>query len=295
VPKYLNSPATVLYDKGRTLFGLWEARAALAAGAVPVIAEGPLDVLAVAQARTRRYVPVAPCGTALTARQVSALSQAVDLAATGVLVAFYGDAAGRRAAISAYRLLSAITGRIAAVAFPGGQDPAQILRDQGPAALAEALDRYRRPLADLVIDAHVARWEQWLGYSEGQIAALRALAPVIAGLAPADVARQVARLADRLGLDDATVTVAVTDAVSTTTRRRPHRRGSRRAQGEPGPRPGAAAEVPPPAAGASSQDHPSTSPPGTGHQPTAALMPAAGASQPAGTGQARLRSGRVPG
>src|SRR5258706_517293 len=81
-PKYMNSPATAIYSKGDVMFGLPGARPALDDGAVPVIAEGPLDVMAIAVADRHRYAPVAPCGTALTARQVSALSQACDLRST---------------------------------------------------------------------------------------------------------------------------------------------------------------------------------------------------------------------
>ena len=53
MPKYLNSPASVLYDKSRVLFGLWEAGPALAGGAAPVVVEGPLDAIAVASAASR--------------------------------------------------------------------------------------------------------------------------------------------------------------------------------------------------------------------------------------------------
>ena len=213
-PKYMNSPATPIYSKGDVLFGLPGARPALDDGAVPVIAEGPLDVMAIAVADRHRYAPVAPCGTALTARQVSVLSQACDLRSTGVLVAFDGDDAGRRAAINAYQLLSPLTDRIATANLPAGSDPAQILHDHGPAALAELLARSRLPLADLVIDAGIDKWSRWLSFAEGQIGALRAIAPVIAPMPPRDVGRQVARLAQRLSLDHATVTEAVTDALT---------------------------------------------------------------------------------
>ena len=214
-PRYLNSPATVLYDKGRALFGLWEARPALAQGAMPVIVEGPLDAIAIAASGPRgHYAPVAPCGTALTSRQVSALSQAVNLSATGVLVAFDNDQAGRRAAVRAYPLLRPHTDRINAVTFPAGQDPAQVLRDHGPGVLAQMLASRVVPLADLVIDAQVTRWEPGLRFAEGRIGALRAIAPLIAGLPPRDVPRQVARLAGRLDLDHATVTGAVAGALT---------------------------------------------------------------------------------
>ena len=84
VPKYLNSPSTALYNKSEVLFGLWEARDALASGARPVIVEGPLDAIAVTTAGHGRYVGVAPCGTNFTAHQAAALAQAADLRTSGV-------------------------------------------------------------------------------------------------------------------------------------------------------------------------------------------------------------------
>ena len=162
VPKYLNSPTTGLYDKSQALFGLWQAHDSLAAGAVPVIAEGPLDAIAIAIAsdaggRSRggaagtgrvQYAPVALCGSALTVRQVETLARTCDLSATGVLVALDNDEAGRRAAVRAFWMLSPHASRVEAVDLSpasdsGGQvighDPAQILRDHGLAALSESL------------------------------------------------------------------------------------------------------------------------------------------------------------
>jgi DNA primase catalytic core len=214
VPKYLNSPTTPLYGKRAVLFGLWEARPALAAGAVPVITEGPLDVIAIAVAGQGRYAPVAPCGTALTAQQVTALSRACDLSGREVLVAFDADPAGHRAAIGAYERLSRLGATTKAVTLPPGRDPAQILRDHGPSILAAALAQRRRPLADLVVDAEADHWRRWTSFPEGQIGALRATARIIAAMPPADVGRQVSRLADYLGLEHATVTAAVTDALT---------------------------------------------------------------------------------
>ena len=213
VPKYLNSPGTGLYDKSEVLFGLWEAREALAGGAQPVIVEGPLDAMAVSAAGGRRYAAVAPCGTALTARHVAALQDMAALETAGVLIAFDGDEAGRRAAVRAYYLLVRVTNRLDAVAFPPGQDPAQVLADHGPAAVIAMLSEHAQPLADLVIDAEVDKWRRWLRHAEGRINALRAAAPLVAAMPPEYVARQVARLAERLDLEYAIVTGAVTDAL----------------------------------------------------------------------------------
>jgi DNA primase len=212
VPKYLNSVRTSLYDKGKVLFGLWEALRALAAGAQPVIVEGPFDAIAVTTACRARFTGVAPCGTALTDRQLTTLSQVVDLRKRGVLVAFDSDRAGLRAAVRSYHLLRPFTGKTSVALLPPGRDPAQILKERGPTALGEVLSHVR-PLADLVIDAEVARWSRWLAHPEGQINALRAAAPIIAAMPPDHVGRQVARLAERLNLDHTIVTEAVTDAL----------------------------------------------------------------------------------
>jgi DNA primase len=213
VPKYLNSPKTSLYDKSEILFGLWEAREALAAGARPVIVEGPFDAIAVTTAGQGRFAGLAPCGTALTARHTDALNRIADLPTAGVLVAFDPDPPGRRAAVRAYRLLSQLTVGTSAVTLPAGQDPAQILTDTSAEALAAMLADRAHPLADLVTDAEFEQWTRWLDHAEGQISALRAVAPVIAAMPPAHVARQAARLSARLGLPHATVTDAITSAL----------------------------------------------------------------------------------
>jgi DNA primase len=221
VPKYLNSPKTSLYDKSEILFGLWEARGALAAGARPVIVEGPLDAVAVTTAGHGRFAGVAPCGTTLSTRHADALSRAANLPTAGVLVAFDPDPPGRRAAVRAYHLLSQLTAETSAVTLPAGKDPAQILTDNSPEALAAILADRSHPLADLVTDAELEQWARWLDHAEGQISALRAVAPVVADMPPAHVARQVVRLSDRLGLDHATVTDAVTSALPEAIAHRP--------------------------------------------------------------------------
>jgi DNA primase len=213
VPKYLNSPQTALYDKSEALFGLWEARQALAAGARPVIVEGPLDAIAVTTAGHGRFAGVAPCGTALTARHAGALSPGGGPGEPGILVAFDPDPPGRRAAVRAYHLLSQVTADTSAVILPPGHDPAQILTSNGPEALATVLASRTRPLADLVTDTEVDQWARWLDHAEGQLSALRAAAPVIAAMPPAHVARHVARLSRRLSFNYATVTSAVTTAL----------------------------------------------------------------------------------
>jgi len=209
-PVYLNSRTTGLYRKGSLLFGLYEGRRALAAGARPVLVEGPLDAIAVSGAGS--YAGVSPCGTALTPAQVALLARTCDLRRAGVVVAFDADRAGRRATVRAHHLLCGVTDDAVAAVLPAGQDPAGFRREHGGRALAGRLDA-GVPLVDLVIDETVASFERWLAFPDGKFAALHAAAPLVAGLPSGQVARQVARVARRLGLSFAEVTDAVTGAL----------------------------------------------------------------------------------
>ncbi len=213
-PKYLNTPRTCVYDKSRLLFGLYEARTALAAGARPVIVEGPFDAFAVTAAGQERFAGVATCGTAVTAQHIAALAQVTDLRAVGAVVGFDSDVAGQRAAVRAYHLLRTFTDKLDVADLKEGQDPAYVFGSQGPTALAESLAGRTRPLADVVVDNEVERWSRWMCYPEGQVQALRAAARLIVAMPPSHVGRQVSRLASRLGFDHAVVNEAVTDALT---------------------------------------------------------------------------------
>ena len=155
--KYLNGPESPLFHKGATLYGLPEARRLLHAaetraggageGALAslVVVEGYMDVIACQRAE----IPaVAPLGTALTEEQMEALWR---LAPEPVL-AFDGDAAGRRAAFRAMdRALPLLKpGRSFRFAQPsGGKDADDVLRDQGAAALREQMAA-TTPFVDLL-------------------------------------------------------------------------------------------------------------------------------------------------
>ena len=193
VPKYLNSPETTAFIKGNLLFGLHEARDALAHGVLPVIVEGPFDAIAVTAADPARYAGLAPSGTALTTRQAAALSRAADVRQTGVLVALDGDPAGRNAAIKAHGVLLTVTRNATAVILPTGRDPAEILQTDGPTALGSVLQQIE-PLARVVIDAHIDRWARQLDHAEGQLNAMRSAASFVAGLLPPETTKQILQI-----------------------------------------------------------------------------------------------------
>ncbi|PTD24468.1 DNA primase [Sphingomonas fennica] len=136
-PKYLNSPETPLFDKGRTLFNLDKAAAATRKAGRVIVVEGYMDVIAMAQAGIGEAV--APLGTALTEGQIERLWR---LAETPILC-FDGDAAGQKAAIrAALRALPMIEpGRTLRFAtLPPGQDPDDLVRNGGRTALETLLE-----------------------------------------------------------------------------------------------------------------------------------------------------------
>jgi DNA primase len=217
-PKYLNIPATAVYEKGRVLFGLHENRDALASGGVPVVVEGVTDVLAAAAAGLDGGEPipaVAPSGTAFTPAQAAALL-AASPGRRGIVVAFDADNAGRAAAARAYDLLYAGEPRLLSADLPVGADPADLLRTAGPEALRAALtDPARlRPLAAAAIDARLAWWEteDRLAFYEQRLAAARSVAPVIVGEPPTQVAALITHTAARLGIPAADVSDVVVEA-----------------------------------------------------------------------------------
>ena len=145
-PKYLNSPDTDLFHKGRVLYGLAQAREAAAKSGELILAEGYMDVIALAQAGFRHTV--APLGTALTEDQIAACWK---LAPEPVLC-FDGDEAGRRAAArAAERALPILEpGRsLRFVALPDGADPDDVVRNQGTPAMQQILAA-AEPLAEFL-------------------------------------------------------------------------------------------------------------------------------------------------
>ena len=150
-PKYLNTPETDLFDKGAQLFGLHEGRAALAAGATPVLVEGPLDAIAVTLGADGTHIGAAPLGTAFTDKQANQLLPYIGPGRPGVLVATDADNAGWKAA--ATRLLATHRPRRQPRPRPHARriDPAQILEHRGPAAIRQLLADHQ-PLARTLID-----------------------------------------------------------------------------------------------------------------------------------------------
>ena len=135
-PKYLNSPDTPLFDKGRTLYNLDRAAPASRKAGRVIVVEGYMDVIALAQAGIGEAV--APLGTALTEPQLERLWRMTDVP----ILCFDGDAAGQKAALrAAHRALPMLVpGRSLSFAtLPPGQDPDDLVRARGAAGMETVL------------------------------------------------------------------------------------------------------------------------------------------------------------
>lgn len=144
--KYLNSPETPLFDKGRSLFNVAPARVAAGKGAPLVVAEGYMDVIALSEAGFG--AAVAPLGTAVTGDQLRLMWRIAD----EPVIALDGDTAGLRAAMRVIDVALPLLEAGKSLRFcllPEGQDPDDLLKASGPGAMQRLLDG-ARPMVDLL-------------------------------------------------------------------------------------------------------------------------------------------------
>ena len=145
VPKYLNSPETAIYSKGRTLYGLNLVKSRIRKQGYAVLVEGYFDFAQVFQAETAPVV--ASCGTALTSQQARLLRRFT----TKVVLSYDPDAAGQGAAARSCELLVAEGFDVNVVVLDRGEDPDTFIRKNGPARYRERL-RTSQPYLEYLLD-----------------------------------------------------------------------------------------------------------------------------------------------
>lgn len=123
--KYVNSPETPLFSKGRALFGLHQARRPLADTGIAIVCEGQLDLIRVAESGMPNVV--APQGTAFTPAQARLLKRYADTA----VLCFDSDRAGRTAVERSLPILLATGFAVRVAALPQGEDPDSVIRKNG--------------------------------------------------------------------------------------------------------------------------------------------------------------------
>jgi DNA primase len=196
-PKYMNSPETPLFSKGKELYGLYLARSAIREAGRVVVVEGYMDVVALAQHGVE--YAVATLGTATTPAHAQKLFRVADT----VVFCFDGDAAGRKAAWRALEntLPVVADGKNAAFLFlPEGEDPDDFVRKRGKSAFEAALDS-AVPLSEFLL-AELAR-EHPPTSAEGGAALVAAARPLLKQMsAPVLAALLRRRLGELTGLGD---------------------------------------------------------------------------------------------
>jgi DNA primase len=198
--KYLNSPETPLFHKGKCLFGLHGAAPAIRQGGSAIVVEGYFDQVALVQAGVENVV--ATLGTALTEDHVRILKRL----SRAVYVLFDGDEAGVRAAQkSADALLrEGLTVRV--VELPRGDDPDSFVLREGVEAFRARVAQ-AKPILDFVIDSSAARVD---GTIAGKARCVEALRPLFVYLqSPVERALYVTRIADRLRIPEPAVEEAL--------------------------------------------------------------------------------------
>jgi DNA primase len=183
-PKYLNSPATPLFDKSRTLYLIDRAKSSVRKGGQAVIVEGYTDALMAHQAGFDNVV--ASLGTALTPQQVALLTRY----AKRIALAYDVDAAGQKAGTFGATALEELIRQLApddsgvelddvrVVSLPEGKDPDEVVRES-PDAWREGV-RIARPIVDHLIDVHARAHD--LRTPGGQARFVDAVLPIIRNL-----------------------------------------------------------------------------------------------------------------
>ena len=131
--KYLNSPETPLFTKGKVLFGLHMAKRALLDARSAIVCEGQIDLITAFEAGIKNVT--APQGTAFTERQAVLLKRHVD----EVVLCFDADVAGQQAAESSMASLLGANLSVRVATMPPGEDPDSLIRGQGAAAFQERI------------------------------------------------------------------------------------------------------------------------------------------------------------
>jgi DNA primase len=168
-PKYLNSPETPIYSKGRTLYGLNLAKAAIRQGGFAVLVEGYFDFAQVFQAGYECVV--ASCGTALTPQQAQQLRRF----ATKAVLSFDPDAAGQGAAAKSCEMLVGEGFEVNVAILPPGEDPDTFVRRHGRQGYADRL-KQSQPYLEYLLDRSARGLN--LNSDEGRVKFLSEMLPV---------------------------------------------------------------------------------------------------------------------
>ena len=198
-PKYLNTPETQLYKKSQVLYGIDLAKREMTKKKQVVIVEGYTDVMAAHLAGVT--TAVATCGTAFGPGHIKMVRRMITDDGSGgeIIFTFDGDAAGQKAAMAAFEEDQRFVAQTFVAVAENGMDPCDLRLHKGDAAV-RSLIASRRPLFEFAIDSTLAKYD--LATLEGRVLAMRAIAPIIAGIKDRDLRPAYMRkVSGQLGLE----------------------------------------------------------------------------------------------
>ncbi len=193
-PKYMNSPESIIFDKSRLLFGLYQHREAIRKSRRAIIVEGNFDLLLLAVHGIDNVA--APLGTALTRQHIKSLRGYCD----EVVLLFDGDSAGLKAARRSipFFLAEQVEGKVALL--PTGHDPDSLVREKGSGAITDLVER-AKPLAEFVFTALVEEYGLTLSGKNSIMQELSALVKEASDPSQRDL--MIAHFSEKLGVSPA--------------------------------------------------------------------------------------------
>lgn len=195
--KYVNSPETPVFTKGKVLYGLHKTKRDLASQNAAIVCEGQLDLIAAYGAGVRHVI--APQGTAFTPDQARILKRFVET----VLLCFDSDTAGRKATLASLPALLSHGLHVRVVRLPAGEDPDSLIRGRGADEFLEVVNR-ARDFFENALDEALEAGE--VADAAGKSRFVRRMGPVLARI-PDSVFQEscVAGLCARLGVSPGAV------------------------------------------------------------------------------------------
>ena len=209
-PKYLNTPETSLYKKSQVLYGIDLAKRSMTKSKRVVIVEGYTDVMAAHLAGVD--TAVATCGTAFGSGHIRVVRRMITDDGSGgeIIFTFDGDAAGQKAAMAAFEQDQSFVAQTYVTIVENGMDPCDLRLAKGDAAVRALIDA-KRPLFEFVVETTLKSYD--LSTIEGRVLAMRAVAPVVAGIKDRDLrSAYMRRVSGMLGMGLDEVQRAVAEA-----------------------------------------------------------------------------------
>lgn len=194
LPKYINSPETLVYQKSKNLYGFFQAKKSIRKQNQVIVMEGYTDVLMAHQFGVDNAV--ASLGTALTVQQISFVKRFAD----EMIVSFDADTAGQSATLRSLNLIKKAGIKVRVISLPANSDPADILLKKGKQFFINLIER-ALPLIDYKLKILIQQFNP--ATIEGKVSIIRELFQDLSAIdSNIELNNEVKKLAERLGLTE---------------------------------------------------------------------------------------------